>query len=128
MGDVEVMLRCFRQRIVSATVVLIIIGPQAHATGISDQDIVPGTVIEEPTRAQWDAAIVPLYGWVTGVRGNVGVLGLTTSVSVSPGDILSNLGDFLDALDGYYMGSGHIRHRKVGFLYYAVHFRVSSIQ
>lgn len=121
------MLRCFRQRIVSAMMVLIIIGPQAHAAGISE-DIVPGTVIEEPTRAQWDAAIVPLYGWVTGVRGNVGVLGLTTSVSVSPGDILSNLGDFLDALDGYYMGSGHIRLRKVGFLYDAVHFRVSSIQ
>ncbi len=57
--------------------------------------------------------IVPLYLWLPGVNGTVGVLGSSVEVDLAPIDIISNLGDFLKVLDGVYMGVGEVRYRCV---------------
>ncbi len=80
-----------------------------------------------PAAPNWEATIVPAYGWITGINGHVGARGVTASIEVSPMDVLRNLGDLIEALDGIYMGSGQIRYRKFGFAYDAVHFKVSSV-
>ena len=49
--------------------------------------------------------------------------------SVKNGVVIDSLLDqVFEVLDGYYMGSGLIRHDRVGFFYDAIHFRVGSVQ
>jgi len=71
--------------------------------------------------------IVPLYLWLPGMSGKVGVFGAApVNVDLTPIDILSNLGDFLSALDGLYMGTGEVRYGKIGLTYDVFYIDVSS--
>lgn len=82
----------------------------------------------QPPEAKWEAAIVPLYGWITGYRGDVGVFGVEASINITPIEVLQNLNDLLETLDGIYMGSGHVRYNRIGFLYDISHIKVASAQ
>lgn len=62
-------------------------------------------------------SIAPFYGWVPGMKGTVGVFTTRASVDVTPVDILSNIGDFVELLDGLYIGAGEVRYGNFGFLY-----------
>ncbi len=64
-----------------------------------------------------EVSISPLYLWLPGMNGTLGVFGAEADLSLSPIDILKDLGDFIDALDGLYMGAGEIRYDKAGFFY-----------
>ena len=86
------------------------------------------TMVPADPHGQWEATIAPIYGWIPGMVGEVGVLGLQTSINVTPIQILRNLDQVFEVLDGYYMGSGLIRYRRVGFFYDANHYRVASVQ
>ncbi|MGI9514057.1 MAG: hypothetical protein ACR2OL_14230 [Anderseniella sp.] len=81
---------------------------------------------EVTTESGFEVSIVPLYLWLPGMNGTVGVLGTTVDVDLTPIDILSNLGDFLDVLDGFYMGSGEVRYGDFGFVYDVFYLDVSS--
>ena len=50
--------------------------------------------------------IAPFNVWVPGMKGTVGVFGTQASVDVTPIDILRNIGDLVDALDGLYSHVG----------------------
>jgi len=71
--------------------------------------------------------IVPFYLWVSGVDGTVGAGGFTADVDVTPIDIIENLGDFLDALDGIYAGTGEVRYGRFGAFYDVVWLDLSAI-
>lgn len=81
---------------------------------------------EVTTESGFEVSIVPLYLWLPGMNGTVGVLGTTVDVDLTPIDILSNLGDFLDVLDGFYMGSGEVRYGDFGFVYDVFYLDASS--
>jgi hypothetical protein len=81
---------------------------------------------EVTTESGFEVSIVPLYLWLPGMNGTVGVLGTTVDVDLTPIDILSNLGDFLDVLDGFYMGSGEVRYGNFGFVYDVFYLDASS--
>jgi hypothetical protein len=72
--------------------------------------------------------IAPFNGWVPGMKGTVGVFGTQASVDATPIDILSNIGDLVDALDEIYIGSGEVRYGKIGFLYDIFHMKASLTQ
>jgi hypothetical protein len=110
-----------------ATLALICTG-QAHAADLAEPVEIEETTIPEQQRDPWEATIAPIYGWVPGMTGDVGVLGVQASVNVTPIQILRNLDKVFEVLDGYYMGSGLIRYDRVGFFYDAIHFRVGSVQ
>jgi len=78
------------------------------------------------TESGFEVNIVPLYLWVPGISGTVGVLGQSVDIDLTPIDILSNLGDFLDSLDGLYMGSGEVRYGDFGFIYDVFYLDLSS--
>ncbi|MEW9835964.1 hypothetical protein [Mesorhizobium marinum] len=83
-----------------------------------------------PTEARfasgWTFSIDPIYGWIPGFKGDVSVFGNDAHIDVTTLDILDNLGPFLRALDGYYMGSGEWRSGRYGLGYDIVHFSVSG--
>lgn len=81
---------------------------------------------EVTTESGFEVSIVPFYLWLPGMNGTVGVQGTTVDIDLTPIDILSNLGDFLDALDGLYMGSGEVRYGDFGFVYDVFYLDVSS--
>ena len=78
------------------------------------------------TESGFEVNIVPLYLWLPGMNGTVGVFGSTADVDLTPIDIVSNLGDFLDALDGLYMGAGEVRYGEFGLAYDIYYLDVSS--
>ena len=77
----------------------------------------PTEQYEVPPEAQLQFDFVPLYVWIPGFSGDLGVFGNKVKVDVTPIDIISNLGDFLKALDGLYFGAGHLRYGDFGFMY-----------
>ena len=72
--------------------------------------------------------MVPFYGWLMGAKGTIGVFGTITKFDVTPIDILKNLGNYLDVLDGVYMGAGELRYGDFGFFYDVVYTDVFSTQ
>ncbi|MEE4235108.1 MAG: hypothetical protein V2I51_00160 [Anderseniella sp.] len=78
------------------------------------------------TESGFEFNIVPLYLWLPGVNGTVGVLGSSVEVDLAPIDIISNLGDFLKVLDGVYMGAGEVRYGDFGLVYDVFYLDVSS--
>ena len=79
------------------------------------------------TESGFEVNIVPLYLWLPGMNGKVGVFGAPPiDVDLTPIDIVSNLGDFLDALDGLYMGAGEVRYGDFGLAYDIFYLDVSS--
>jgi hypothetical protein len=98
--------------IVALSMALAIITTQALATDL------PGATYRTATdKNGLTFTIAPFTGWVPGMKGTVGVFGAQASVNVTPIDILKNIGDLVDALDGIYIGSGEVRYGKLGFLY-----------
>ena len=93
---------------------------QAQATDL------PGTTYHSVTTDKGVTfTIAPFYGWIPGTKGTVGVFGTRASVDVTPIDILKNIGDFVEILDGLYIGAGEIRYGRVGFLYDVFYLNVS---
>jgi hypothetical protein len=79
------------------------------------------------TESGFEVNIVPLYLWLPGMNGKVGVFGAPpVDIDLTPIDIVSNLGDFLDALDGLYMGAGEVRYGDFGLAYDIFYIDVSS--
>ena len=62
-------------------------------------------------------SVAPFYGWVPGVSGDVRALGAPARIGIGPGDILSNLDGYLDALEGGYIGMGEVRIGRFGILH-----------
>lgn len=89
----------------------------------------PGTAqYQTTTEGGWSFTIVPFYGWLQGQRGTVGVLGTTEKIDVTPIDIIENFSDYLDVLDGVYMGAGELRYGDFGFFYDVVYIDVFSTE
>jgi hypothetical protein len=100
-----------------------IITAQALATDL------PGTTYRTATdKNGLTFTIAPFNGWVPGMKGTVGVFGTRASVDVTPIDILRNIGDLVDTLDGIYIGSGEVRYGKIGFLYDIYYMKASLTQ
>ena len=100
-----------------------VVTPQTHAHAAD----LPGTVqYEATTDGGLSFSIVPFYFWMPGLNGTVGVLGTTADIDITPIDVIENLGDYLDALDGLYKGAGEVRYREFGFMYDVFHTKVSS--
>ena len=81
---------------------------------------------EMASESGFEVSIEPLYLWLPGMNGTIGALGQSVDIDLAPIDILSNLGDFLDVLDGLYMGSGQVRYGNFGFIYDVFYLDVSS--
>jgi hypothetical protein len=95
----------------------------AYAADPVEIDEVP--VVEEPAPS-WTFAIDPLYTWLPGFKGDARVFGNDISMDITTGDILSNMGEFLHALDGLYMGSGEWRNGQFGLQYDIVYLALSG--
>jgi hypothetical protein len=85
----------------------------------------------EPVAAQdsagaFSASLTPFSGWVPGVDGTVGGPRRSVDVSLTPLDIVENIDDFIDILDGIYIGWGEIRSGRFGLFFDMYHLEVSS--
>ena len=79
-------------------------------------DIPPPVDFE--TADDWEVSVSPFYLWLLGFNGTMGAGGNTAKVNITPIDLyINNFGNFLDALDGVYMGTGEIRKGDFGFYY-----------
>ncbi|MGI9416166.1 MAG: hypothetical protein ACR2PM_21020 [Hyphomicrobiales bacterium] len=88
----------------------------------------PGSVqYQVETESGFSATIVPFYLWMSGINGTVGALGVNVDVDITPIDILKNLGEFLDVLEGVYFGTGEVRYGRFGAFYDIVYLEVSSL-
>ena len=66
----------------------------------------------------WEVSASPFYLWLLGFNGTLGVGENQTKIDITPIDLyVKNLGSFLDALNGIYMGNGEIRKGDFGFVY-----------
>ncbi|MGI9263426.1 MAG: hypothetical protein ACR2QU_00770 [Gammaproteobacteria bacterium] len=113
------------RRLINLSVVagFVLVAPQtnSHAADL------PGSVqYEATTDSGLSFSIVPFYFWVPGLNGTAGVLGTTAEIDITPIDVIENLGDYLDSLDGLYKGTGEVRYREFGLLYDVFHTEVSS--
>lgn len=54
------------------------------------------------------------------------MFGTNANLNLTPIDIIENLGDFLEMLDGIYMGAGELRYGDFGFFYDVVYMDVFS--
>ena len=93
----------------------------------TDAADLPGTThYETTTESGLTFNIVPFYLWLPGLNGTVGVFGVNAAIDVTPIDILKDLGDFLDVLEGLYMGTGEVRYDQFGFFYDVYYIDVAS--
>ncbi|MGI9352182.1 MAG: hypothetical protein ACR2O3_11510 [Rhizobiaceae bacterium] len=84
-------------------------------TGLAADAISEDTSITERMAPEWTVSIDPLYSWLFGLKGDLRVFGGPgVAVDVTTGDILDNLSEFLDAIDGLYLGSGEFRNHQFG--------------
>jgi hypothetical protein len=81
--------------------------------------------IESPSGIS--VTLTPFSGWVPGFDGKiVGPQGNSVSLSVSPIDVIKNVDELIDVLDGIYIGWGEIRHRRFGLFFDVFHLEISS--
>ena len=84
--------------------------------------------VEERIDAAWEVSTRPIYGWVPGFDGKMGVFGLSpVDVAITPGDILENLDTFFDVLEGVYIGGGQVRRDEIGLFWDVVYFEVRAV-
>lgn len=87
----------------------------------------PGTTqYQATTEGGLSFTMVPLYGWLVGMNGTVSVFGKTAKLDSTPIDLIENIGDVVEALDGVYMGAGELRYGDFGLLYDVFYVEVSS--
>lgn len=101
---------------------------QGNKTAIAADIPPPAEDVYVPPETELSFDFVPLYLWLPGFSGETAVFGNTAKVDVTPIDIIKNLGSFLDALDGIYIGSGHVRMGDFGFLYDVTYLSIASSQ
>jgi hypothetical protein len=102
-------------------------GSQSFSLAADLGELLPPPVpVEEPVGPRLSANIIPLYGWLPGMKGTVGAGGGGVDVDVTPIDIISNLSELVQVLDGLYMGAGEIQYGKVGVLYDAFYMSVGT--
>ena len=76
----------------------------------------------------WEVTISPFYGWIPGFKGDLGVFGLSpVKIDITPIDILKNIDEFIDLLDGVYIGGGQIRRDDLGFMWDVVYFDIRAV-
>jgi hypothetical protein len=85
-----------------------------------------GAPLVEDNGHGFEWSIIPFNGWIPGMSGTVGAFNVTTTVDITPIEILQNLDTFLDVLDGAYIGSGQVRYNRFGLLYDVFYLDVSS--
>ncbi len=115
-----------RKLILSLALAALLLLPQASPPAQAAD--LPGQTYQGTMENGLSFSIAPFYLWLPGMDGRVGVFGTVADVDYTPIDILKNLGDFLDALDGLYFGAGEVRYGKFGFFYDVVYLDVSSTQ
>ena len=74
----------------------------------------------------FSVSLTPFSGWIPGVDGTVGGPRRSVDVSLTPLDIVENIDDFIDVLDGIYIGWGEIRSGRFGLFFDMYHLEVSS--
>ena len=94
-------------------------------------DLTTGTPAEEAIDASidatWGVTVAPFYGWIPGMKGSVAVFGQPpANIDITPIDILKNLDEFLDVLEGLYMGAGQVRRGDLGFAWDIVYLDIFS--
>jgi hypothetical protein len=100
---------------------------RANAADIPQLDNLPqASDYELPPATELQFEFVPLYVWITGMSGDLGVFGTKAKIDITPIDIVKNLGDFLKVLDGVYFGSGQLRFGDFDFMYDVTYLEVSS--
>jgi len=72
--------------------------------------------------------LTPFSGWVPGIDGTVGGRNRSVDVSLPPIDVMRNIGDFVDVLDGIYIGWGEFRYGRFGLFYDVFYLDVSSVE
>ena len=74
------------------------------------------------------ATLTPFSGWLSGVSGTVGGASSSVDVDLTPIDIIENIDEFIDVIDGIYIGWGEFRYRRFGLFFDIYHLNVSSTQ
>jgi hypothetical protein len=75
----------------------------------------------------WQVSIVPFYGWIPGIKGNVAVFGQSPArTNVTPTEIVENIDKFLEIVEGVYFGAGQVRRGKVGVAWDVIYLDVFS--
>jgi hypothetical protein len=101
-------------------------GLPAHAADLSDRD--DPLNVQTRIETAWEISISPFYGWVPGFNGKMAVFGQPpVNIDITPTDIMQNINEFLDVLEGVYIGNGQVRHGKFGFMWDVVHFEVRAV-
>jgi opacity protein-like surface antigen len=99
-------------------------GPAAHAA-----DIPAAEPVEFEAESGWEVSASPFYVWMLSFNGTLGAGGNDAKIKITPIDLyVKNLGSFLDAVDGLYMGNGEIRNGDFGFAYDIIYADISSGQ
>ena len=76
----------------------------------------------------WEVTISPFYGWIPGFNGKLAVFGQPpVKIDITPIDILKNIDEFIDLLDGIYIGGGQIRRGDLGFMWDVVYFDIRAV-
>ncbi|MGI9373160.1 MAG: hypothetical protein ACR2OJ_11740 [Hyphomicrobiales bacterium] len=113
---------------VMATTISIFLLLQSPQTSFAADVPPPKEDYYVPPEAELSFNFVPLYVWLPGFSGETAVFGNTAKIDVTPLDIVKNLGDFLDVLDGLYIGGGHVRLDDFGFMYDVTYLSIASSQ
>jgi hypothetical protein len=95
--------------------------PAMHA--VASEPTSPGVPGDD---ARISVTVTPFSGWVPGVDGTVGTRAASVDVSLSPLDVMRNVDDFVDVLDGIYIGWGEFRYGRIGLFYDVFYLDVSS--
>lgn len=100
-------------------------------SAVDAADLTAGAPTEEALDANidaaWEVSIQPFNGWIQGMKGSVAVFGQPPAdIDVTPIDILKNIDEFLDVLEGIYFGSGQVRRGDFGFAWDVVYLDIFS--
>ncbi len=96
------------------------------AADLSDPDQPVST--EARINAAWDVSISPFYAWVPGVNGRMGVFGQPpVKIDITPIDIIKNIDEFIDVLEGVYIGGGQITRGNLGFMWDIIYFDIRAV-
>lgn len=82
---------------------------------------------DERFEPAWEISIVPFYGWIPGINGNVAVFGQAPArVKVTTIDIVENIDQFLEVVEAVYFGAGQVRRGKLGVAWDVIYLDVFS--
>lgn len=110
-----------------AAIIVVLCGVTTSVAADIPQEAPNAEAVNERIESAWEISISPIYGWVPGMNGSVAVFGQPkVDIDVTPIDILQNLDQFLDVLEGAYFGAGQVRHGDFGIAWDLVYIDVFS--